>query len=395
MRWFSSASDLADSSEALDVAAQRLRAEMRSASPDLLLLFASQHHLFHYGALLPKLHELLAPRIVLGCSAGAVIGGGLEIENRPGLALTAVSLPQTQHRLVHVRHTDLPDLDGSPQPWRDLVGIEPAAQPQFIILADPYSIDASKLLQGLDFAYPDLPKVGGLASGAQGPGGNALFLDDKLERDGAAILALTGNVAIDTIVAQGCRPIGSPLRITASEGHLIQQLDGDSPLEKLQGIMSELSDEDRQLAQRALFVGIVMDELREEVGHGDFLIRNILGMHRESGAIAIGSQLRTGQTMQFHLRDGNTASQELDALLRQYKSGVPSAPAGALLFSCLGRGQGMFGEADHDSRLFREDVAPVPIGGFFCNGEIGPVSGRTYLHGYTSAFGIFRSRYKA
>jgi small ligand-binding sensory domain FIST len=392
LKWFGAASDQVDSIRAAETVISRLQDQMGGGSPDVLLVFASHHHIFHYGMIIPLIQDRITPRVMIGCSAGAVIGGGLEIENRPGIALTALRLPQVESRMVSVKHTQLPALDGSPQPWRDLVGVDPQLEPQLLIIADPYSIDAGTLLQGLDYAYPDSPKVGGLASGSQGPGANALFLNGELVRDGAAILSMWGDIAIDTVVAQGCRPVGRPMRVTSCDGHLLQGLDDGAPMERLQSMLSELDPKDQELARSALFLGVVMDEMREEIGHGDFLIRNILGMHQESGMIAVGTQLRHGQTVQFHLRDGAAASREVESLLDQYSERSSGTPAGTLLFSCMGRGQSLFGESDHDSRCIRERVAPVPIGGFFCNGEIGPVAGQTHLHGYTSAFGIVRPR---
>jgi small ligand-binding sensory domain FIST len=392
MKWVSSASDHSDSLAAIAATSQRLWDELDQTPPDLLLCFASQHHLFHYGQMLPLLREKLRPRVLLGCSAGAVIGGGREIERRAGLALTAARLPQVAQRLLHVRHDQLPELDGSPTPWRELIGVDPAAGPQFLVLADPYSIDVARLLQGLDYAYPGAPKIGGLASGAQGPGSNALFADAKIEREGALILSLSGDIAIDTVVAQGCRPIGRPARVTRCDGHLLQELDGRDPVAFLSEMLAGLSPADQTLASRALFLGIVMSELRSEIGPGDFLVRNILGMHRESGTIAVGTQLRPGQTVQFHLRDGERAANDLGELLRAYRQRSATPPAGALLFSCLGRGESLFDVPDHDTQAFQSEVADVAVGGFFCNGEIGPVGGATYLHGYTSAFGIVRPR---
>jgi len=190
-------------------------------------------------------------------------------------------------------------------------------------------------------------------------------------------------------VAQGCRPVGTPARVTACEGQLIKSLDDRLPVDVLQDIYAGLPESRRS---QALFLGVVMDELREEIGPGDFLIRNILGMDKDTGMIAVGAELREGQTVQFHLRDGETAAHDLDHVLKQYRATESTPPAGALLFSCLGRGQSLFGEADHDSRRFREEIGPVAVGGFFCNGEIGPVGGTTYLHGFTSAFGIVRPR---
>ena len=110
--------------------------------------------------------------------------------------------------------------------------------------------------------------------------------------------------------------------------------------------------------------------------------------------MAIGELLKEGQLVQFHLRDAETSAEDLTAVLERYAvENRENQVHGALLFSCLGRGQYLYGRPNHDTDIFHEKLGPVPLGGFFCNGEIGPVSGTTFLHGYTSSFGIFRPRY--
>jgi small ligand-binding sensory domain FIST len=258
------------------------------------------------------------------------------------------------------------------------------------LLADPFSFPVPHLLAGLDYAYPGSVKLGGLASGARQPGQNALYLDDAMQETGAVGVALAGNLRVSTIVAQGCRPVGEPLRITACRDNILLELENQPALNAIKKLMPRLSSRDRQLASQALFVGVVMDELSGEAQAGDFLIRNIVGLDADSGALAVGELLRDGQVIQFHVRDAETAAEDLNLLLGRFAQ-EPQAQTvhGALLFSCLGRGVHLYGRADHDTETFQERVGDVPLGGFFCNGEIGPVAGATYLHGFTSAFGIF------
>jgi len=233
--------------------------------------------------------------------------------------------------------------------------------------------------------------VGGLASGARSHGGNALYLGDKIYSQGCAGIALSGNIQLDTIVAQGCRPIGEPMKITKCNQTMLSELNEKPPLEVLQEIYDSLNENDRKLLQTSLFLGIEMDPLKEDPQQGDFLIRNLMGVDRDSGSIVIGALLREGQLVQFHLRDKIMSAEDLELLLTRYDSEFDSdAARGALLFSCLGRGEYLYGKANHDSDMFRDKMGDVPIGGFFCNGEIGPVGGTTFLHGYTSSFGIFR-----
>jgi small ligand-binding sensory domain FIST len=204
-------------------------------------------------------------------------------------------------------------------------------------------------------------------------------------------VALSGNLAIDTVVAQGCRPIGQPLHVTRCDRNVLHELDGKPPLRVLQELAARLSAADRELMTHSLFLGLAMDELALEHRAGEFLIRNLIGIDPERGALAVGEQLRSGQCVQFHLRDARTSAADLEEVLGRYgQRGMAAQVEGALLFSCLGRGLHLYGRPDHDTEVFRREVGEIPLGGFFCNGEIGPVGGKTHIHGYTSSFGLFR-----
>jgi small ligand-binding sensory domain FIST len=255
-------------------------------------------------------------------------------------------------------------------------------------LPDPFSCDTEVVLHALDRALPAATIVGGLASGGATPGAHALYCGETVQRAGLVGVALTGNVVVETVVAQGCRPIGDPLFVTRADGHVISELDGRRPLEVLQALAEAAPARDRRLFGHSLFVGIVMRAHQGSYRHGDFLIRNIIGLDGERGAIAVGASVEPGAVVQFHLRDAETSASDLTTLLERQAGAA--RPAGALLFSCLGRGESLYGEADHDSEAVRRHLGEVPVGGFFCNGEIGPVQGATFLHGYTSAFGLFR-----
>jgi small ligand-binding sensory domain FIST len=307
-------------------------------------------------------------------------------------------------RTFHVGAEELPDLDSPPDTWVDLLGVPALEEPQFIILADPFSAKINDLLQGLDYAYPGAVKVGGLAGGDGAGRGAALFCDYQLYREGTVGVALSGNIVLETIVAQGCRPIGHPYRVTEGERNILLKLEEQtddsgsggierSPLEALRELVQTLSEEDRELAQHSLFVGLVSDEFKLKLEPGDFLIRNLLGVDPKVGAIAIGDRVRPGQRIQFHLRDARTSAEDLEMLLDRYQRAAEysgTSSAGALMFSCLGRGEGLYGQSNFDSRLFGRYLKNIPLSGFFCNGEIGPVGGSTFLHGYTSVFGICR-----
>ncbi|WP_293135426.1 FIST N-terminal domain-containing protein [Microcoleus sp. bin38.metabat.b11b12b14.051] len=375
---------------------------------DLALIFISSAFASEYSRLMPLLQELLPVPAILGCGGGGVIGtnrGGMteEVEGAPAVSLSLARLPSVNVRTFHVSGEELPDLDSPPDTWVDLLGVPAEEEPQFIILADPFSAKINDLLQGLDYAYPGAPKVGGLAGG-DGSRGAALFCDYQLYREGTVGVALSGNIVLETIVAQGCRPIGHPYRVTEGERNILLKLEEQtddsgsrgierSPLEALRELVQTLSEADRELAQHSLFVGLVSDEFKMTLEPGDFLIRNLLGVDPKVGAIAIGDRVRPGQRIQFHLRDARTSAEDLEVLLDRHQRAAEdrgTSSAGALMFSCLGRGEGLYGQSNFDSQLFGQYLKNIPLSGFFCNGEIGPVGGSTFLHGYTSVFGICR-----
>ena len=391
MKWATAISRRTSFEDALLECAEGVAHRLGPGPVSLTLAFVTPHFAGSY----PRLYELagryLEPETFLGCSGGGVIGGGEEVERAPAVTLISARLPDVSLTPFRVSG-QLPDLDGPPDAWERMVGVRAHDEPQFVVLADPFSGHPQTLLAGLDYAFPSSPKIGGLASGATSPGLNALFLDDGVFSEGTVGVALSGDVAIDTVVAQGCHPIGELMRITGCRGNLLYELDGRPAIEVLRELFTTLDERDRQLASMALFVGVLMDEFSKEPQVGDFLIRNLVGVDPSRGAIAIGETLQEGMRLRFHVRDAQTSAQDLHTMLGSYGK-TPSGPvSGALLFSCLGRGEGLYGRPNFDTGVFREYLGDVPVGGFFCNGEIGPVSGSTFLHGYTSSFGLFRPR---
>ncbi len=392
MKWASSLSEEA----CLDVAVKQSAGEIERAlggrRPDLLLLFASEHHMDDYPTVPQEVRRYFPSTRFFGCSGGGVVGGGREIEHAPALSMTAALLPDVHIDLFHLDSIESEQLIERPGQWPSRLDADMSKPAHFVLLADPFSCDARGLLTSLDSVYPESQKVGGLASGASRPGDNALFIDDDVRTEGVAGLLLNGDIAMDTIVAQGCRPIGPPLFITSAVRNRILELDGRRPTELLGELYDELSVADRKLFRHSLFLGVVMAEGRSAYSRGDFLVRNLVGVEPETGVITVGELVEPGQVVQFHLRDADTSAEDLDALLREYKSNNGATPDGALLFSCLGRGETLYGEPDHDSRMINTRLGEMPIGGFFCNGEIGPVDRRTFVHGYTSSIALFRRR---
>ena len=393
MKWSSAVSNDASLEKAVEECAASVLDGLGDRRPDLAFVFPSAAHAGAYDQVPDLVRRVLGDCPMLGCSGGGVIGAGREVEGGPGLALAAAALPEAELSLFHVENDGLPDQDSPPERWWQLVGSHPDGEPDFVLLADPFSLASDRLIAGLDYAFPGSATIGGLASGAHSPGSNALYVGGEVRTSGAVGVAVAGSVTIDTVVAQGCRPIGGTMQITSCADNWLLKLDGKTPVEALMDVVGRLDERDRNLARHSLFLGIAMDRLNETPSMGDFLIRNIVGVDQSRGYLAVGEMPSEGQIVQFHLRDAQTSTEDLDALLSRYAMEHPIyEETGALLFSCLGRGLNLFGRSDHDTDMFREKVNAMPLTGFFCNGEIGPVGGATFLHGYTSSFGIFRTR---
>ncbi|HEU4729763.1 MAG TPA: FIST N-terminal domain-containing protein [Kofleriaceae bacterium] len=378
MRWASAISDRASGAAALEEAVASVRGRLDRL--DLAVVFASPSRA---RDLVSRLNDVPAATLI-GCSGAGIIGDAREIEDRPAVSVTAAELPGVTCTAFRVEPDAMPaDADA----WRALIGVDDPAG--VLVLADPFSGSAQRLIDGLDAAFPRARKFGGLASGGRAPGADWLFAHGESFRAGAVGVAFTGDVAIDTIVAQGCRPIGAPMVVTRGEGNLILELDHRSPLDVLQALHDSLDARDRGLFRDSLFIGI---EMKDSLVHheGELLVRNIIGVDPEANVLAVAARVRPFQVIRFLLRDARAATEDLVRLLEGHRVTGHGACDGALLFSCLGRGAHLFGEPDHDSRLFRQHLGEVAVGGFFCNGEIGPVGGTTFLHGYTSSFALFR-----
>ena len=363
-----------------------------SQNPHLALLFVSPSYGADWEELGKTLRHSLGNPVLIGCSSSGVIGKDLELEFLPAMSLVVACLPGVAIHPFIVSPIEL-EISMTGKRWTSGIGVSTSDNPSFILIPEPFSCDAMKLLEDLNEDFSQRPVIGGLASGAVEAGENFLFFNDEVIREGAVGVALTGDISLETIVSQGCRPIGERVVVTKAEENAVLELAGKPPIELLGQLFATLPLRDRILAQHSLFLGIVMDEMKPEFKRGDFLIRNIIGADPTTGALMIGDRVMTGQTVQFHLRDAKTSEEDLRALLEEHAPSFKThPPAGMLLFSCQGRGQGLYGRPNHDIQMIRSVAGELAIAGFFCNGEIGPVGGKTYLHGYTSSLGIFREK---
>ncbi|HEX9437742.1 MAG TPA: FIST N-terminal domain-containing protein [Candidatus Limnocylindria bacterium] len=359
------------------------------ARADLLLLFVAPQFEPEIVEILERASEQAEDAVVIGCTAAGVIGGTAEVEDAPAIAAWAASLPGIgvlPFRLTFQRdgeHGIIDGLDDLPARDRDDV---------VVMLSDPFSFPADLFLDHLNEHAPGVPIVGGQASGGLEAGRNVLVSNGEMVRDGAVGVILRGAGATSWLVSQGCRPIGETYAVTSAERNVIHELAGVPAVRRLEEVYAAASPRDQLLMRRGLHVGQAISELKPELARGDFLIRNVMGIDAKSGAIAITDMVEVGQTVQFQVRDADSAREDLRLILERERERDERPVVGALLFSCNGRGQALFGQPDHDIGAVQRAFGSVPVAGFFAAGELGPVAGRNFLHGFTASVLLVRDR---
>lgn len=347
---------------------------------DLAIVFADS--LFgHHRDLSRRMQDGLQARHLIGCTGQSVIGSGVEAEDGAALSVLTLQLPGAEFTPIAVVPGETTE--------EDLGALTEAGADTWLIFSDPFSLNTDNLVRGLEGRLSEIVLLGGMASSHNAEAGTAVYLDGKAYEDGAVLLGVKG-LRIRPIVAQGAEPLGRPLTITECDRNLVKTIGSRPALEVLKDVMTELDDETRDRVGHNLLVGLAMDEYQAEHGRGDFLIRNIAGVDRESGAIAINAIPRVGQTFQFQFRDATAADDDLRHHLEAARASIDRGEVvlGSVLCACNGRGQGLFGAPNHDAAAVVEALGPVPTAGLFCNGEIGPVGGSNYLHGFTASIAL-------
>jgi len=354
------------------------------ATPSLAVLFASAHYLGSAEALVAAIAERAGPLPLIGCVGQAVAGGAREVESEPAVSLwLGAGLGPVETFAMEFIQTSSGGAYGGYRFPREPQGAH-------LLICDPFTFPADGLLAHLNEQVPGAMVMGGMASAALGSRQSRLFLDDRALSRGAVGVRLPG-AEVHPLVAQGCRPVGDAYIITAADGNVIRELGRRPPLVRLQEMAAALPGRDQELLARGVLLGLVIDEYRDVPGQGDFLIRGLVGADSGSGAVAVGGEIQVGQTVQFHVRDAASADEDLRrALARESAALGGRRPGGALLFTCNGRGSRMFAGPDHDAGLIATMLGDIPLAGFFCAGELGPVGGQNFLHTFTASMAIFR-----
>jgi small ligand-binding sensory domain FIST len=366
-----------DPARATAEAAEEARVLLGEAEVSLAVLVTSRDHAASNEVASKALRVQAQPDRVIGCVAETVVGGDREIESGPAVAVWLASLPEpveTFH-MEFVRTSEGGVFGG----YR----FEETAPSPCLLIGDTFSFPTDLLLRHLNERVPGTIVMGGMASGGTGPGKTRLFLDDRVVETGAVGARMSG-IGIRALVSQGCRPVGNVYTVTRAEGNVIYELGGVPPMGRLKELVATLPPQDRELVGRGLHVGRVIDEYKAELGRGDFLVRGVAGVDPESGAIVVGDTIEVGETIQFHVRDAATADEDLRTLLEQ----EAEPAAGALLFTCNGRGSRLFTDPNHDASVVSKMLGGLPLAGFNCAGEIGPIGGKNFLHGFTASVAL-------
>ena len=364
-------SDTAEGELAAAEAADAVAVEL-DGTCDVAVVFVGGAHVDSVEAVAAAVEARLEPGVLIGGVAQGVIGPGEEVESGEAVSVWGAHLGGGHAQPVRCWTVPAPDGAVAVAGWPDT-----RPGDLVIVLADPYSFPAAEVVARVGERNPGLLVCGGLITA--GPGRSRLIVDDRVYEDGAVGVVLS-DVDAAALVSQGCRPIGAPLTVTAAEHNRILGLGGEPAVLRLQQVLREGDPEVRTLLERGgLQIGLVVDEVRDDYATGNFLVRGVVGVDPEAGAITIGDLVQLGQTVQFHVRDADSAHQDLVDRL----SGRAPA-AGVLLFTCNGRGQQLFGTPAHDVTTVENHLEGA-VAGAFCAGEIGPVGSKSYLHGFTAS----------
>jgi small ligand-binding sensory domain FIST len=375
-------STLPDPLEAGSEAGASAAQALGDGRPDLALVFLAGKPLAAPEATLEGVQEALGAAALIGCGAGGVLARGRELERGNATVVWTASLDGGSARPFHASLSDdeaSPAIEGMPELQQARAAI---------MLADPYSFPTDVLLSKLAVDTPGVPILGGLASGRTADGAAALLFGEEVHEAGAVGVLLDG-VELMPCVSQGAAPLGPEVTITAAEGNVIHELAGRPALATVERIIAGLPTSERALVAGGLLLGIVVEANKSEYEQGDFLVRGIAGADPDSGALVVGALVHEGQVVRLHARDARSADEDLRRQLRLRREALAgAAPAGSVVFSCNGRGAAMFGNCDHDAVAVAEELGDAPAAGFFAAGEIGPVGGRSFLHGFTATIGV-------
>ena len=368
--------------------AENLRKQLLAPQVSLGLAFMSPKFFPHAKTVLEILRVHARIPLLAGCSSGGLIAGEHEFENADGLVLALYSLPGAELKGVRFTQSQVEEANGAY--WHHETGIEPKQTNGWLVFLDPFHLDSESWIRGWNEAYAPLPTLGGLASGIYSDQTTQIYLNGEVFEDGGVAISVGGEIRLEGVISQGCTPIGETWTLTRVEKNLIHHIGNRPAYTVLAETFQKLTPAEQKKAQGNLLIGLVVNQYLEDFHRGDFLVRNLIGGDPNSGVLAVGALPRAGQMMQFQRRDAQAATEDMNELLARARTQLAGATIlGGCLCCCNGRGQGLFRAPDHDANLVQKQLGPMALAGFFCNGEIGPVGGKNYLHGFTASLALF------
>jgi small ligand-binding sensory domain FIST len=369
--------------------AENLRGQLQAPKVSLGLVFMSPKYFPNAKQILEILQVHAQIPLLAGCSSQSLIVGEQEVEQNAGLTLALYAMPGATVKAAHFTQEQVEEANG-PGYWPLETGVEPKQTNGWLVFIDPFHLDSETWLRTWNEAYAPLPVMGGLASGDYSEQLTQVYLNNEVFEEGGIAISIGGDVKLAGVTSQGCTPIGDTWTLTKVDENIIHEIGNRPAYEVLAETFNGLTPEEQKSARGNLFIGLVVNEYLDEFHRGDFLIRNLLGADPNSGSIAVGALPRLGQTVQFQRRSAAAATEDMNELLARTKRDLGDATIyGGCLCSCNGRGQNMFGKPNHDAEMVQQRLGPLGLAGFFCNGEIGPIGERNFLHGYTASLALF------
>jgi len=369
--------------------ATELRKRLPAENVSLGLVFMTPHFFAKSAQVLEILRVHGQIPLLIGCSSTGLVVNVAELEGTSGLALALYHLPGADLKACHFSPAQVEEATSAPY-WHDETGVVPDETNGWLVFADPFHMDCQAWLNQWNEAYASLPILGGLASANIPPQRTQLYFNGEVYEEGGVGLSVGGRVRLASVISQGCTPIGDTWTITRSDGNVILEIGNRPAYHVLMETVSLLGAAEQSKLRGNIFVGLVINEYLEEFHRGDFLIRNLIGADPASGALAVGAAPRPGQTLQFQRRDAQAATEDMSELLDRVRRELGDTTVyGGSLHCCNGRGRGLFGTPGHDAGMIQQRLGPLALTGFFCNGEIGPVGDRNFLHGYTASLALF------
>jgi small ligand-binding sensory domain FIST len=369
--------------------AEGLRAQLRAPQVSLGLVFMTPRYFPYAKQVLEILRVHARIPLLAGCSSTSLVAGAEELEDNPGLVLALYSMPGAKLTGTYFTQAQVEEAEGHDY-WHSITTVKPSQTNGWLTFIDPFHLDSEAWLRSWNESYPGSPVYGGLSSGIFADQATQIYLNGEVYEEGGVAICVGGEVKLAGVISQGCTPIGDTWTLTRVEQNMIHKIANRPAYEVLSETVNEMSSDEQKKVRGNLFIGLVVNEYLEEFHRGDFLVRNLLGGDPQTGVLAVGAMPRAGQTMQFQRRDAEAASEDMSELLTRTQTELGGATVyGGCLCCCNGRGRHLFGMSGHDAQMVQKQFGGIGLSGFFCNGEIGPVGQKNFLHGYTASLALF------